>query len=182
MQIVFENDYITIKVSKYDVANVWARYGKVRVYLNRAGGKRTDHIELTRLAQGHTDADIDFPDSRFVLNGEHVPNVGWRWFEITDRYYDDERVRVEVKESVPEPEGVFEVEYAPEVGIGFEGGFSYDYTPDGGVKIIRVWDTEGKDLRVSGDVYRQICRYAQDCLKSWQAIGDQVAYEAANNL
>jgi len=77
---------------------------------------------------------------------------------------------------------MFDIEYAKEVDINFDGGFSYKYLASGSPKITKIWDVNGNQTRVSRFIYRQMCEYARDCLPSWQDIVGERIKEAALNL
>lgn len=93
MQTVFQNEHIKIEVSKYGVGNIWEKYGKLRFYPARTGDKRVNHIDLTNYANGDFSQRCPtFPGSRMTVGGDDGEWV------FTDRYFDDEFVRISVVE------------------------------------------------------------------------------------
>jgi len=65
---------------------------------------------------------------------------------------------------------MFEVEFASEVGINWDGGFTYEYTGSGNVIITTTWDAAGQPAKVSLEVLRQMKDYAKVCLTTWQEV------------
>lgn len=62
-----------------------------------------------------------------------------------------------------------------EANIDFDGGFEYEYLPNGGVKISPI-SPEGKPCRVSRKIYAQMCQFARNQLPGLQEmVGDMIA-------